>query len=313
MTSKFDAVLMIGFGAPTTGEEIRPFLVNVTHGRNIPESRLEEVARHYEAIGGFSPYNELTFRQVDALRAHAKKYGFCLPFYLGMRNWSPYLKDELVQMKKDGVRRAIAFVLAPLRSYSSFDQYVENVEIAKTEAHFPELEVTYVDQWNENPLFIEAVTDRVNEILGNLDEKNPEETLLVFTAHSIPVTMADQCKYHDDFETSCRLVAERLERKRWIAAYQSRSGRPTDLWLEPDVNEVLRHTYQHGVRNVVVVPIGFLSDHAEVLYDLDREARQTAESAGLRFFRAETVMDHPKFIEMMYGLIDACVTTKQIL
>ena len=213
-------------------------------------------------------------------------------------------------MKKDRVRHVVGFILAPHRSYSSFNQYIENVETAKKEAFFPGLEVTYVDPWHEHPLFIEAVADRVKDQLKLIEETNPDDTLLIFTAHSIPMSMADQCKYHEEIETSSRLVAEKLGRARWMVAYQSRSGRPQDPWLEPDINQALRHAHSHEIQNVVVVPIGFLSDHAEVLYDLDFDAKMTANKSDLKFFRAETVMDHPKFIEMMYDVIQSAVSSK---
>lgn len=307
MNSSVDGILMIGFGGPTDTSEVRPFLANVTHGRNIPEARIQEVLHHYKAIGGRSPYNDLTLRQVNAFRELAKLRGLNLPVYLGMRNWSPYLREILIQMKRDGVRRVIGFVLAPQRSYSSFQQYVENVETAKEESGFTELQVAYVEPWHDHPLFIAAITERVKETLSQIGEESPDQTLLIFTAHSIPITMAEQCAYAGEVETSARLVAEQLGRKRWTVAYQSRSGRPQDPWLEPDIIDVFPHVYQHGVRNVVTIPIGFLSDHAEILYDLDHEAKKSAESFGLQFFRTATVMDHPKFIEMIYDVITSKV------
>jgi len=293
--NSFDSILIIGFGGPTRIEEVRPFLANVTRGRNISDERIQEVMHHYELIGGSSPYNELTLRQVHAFEEFAKKRGLNIPVYLGMRNWAPYLKETLAQMKKDGVRRAIGFILAPHRSYSSFDQYLENVEQAKRDSGFAELEVTYVDSWFDHPLFVEAVADRVRE--------RGEGTFLIFTAHSIPKTMAQKCNYVWEIQTSSRFVAERVGVKHWTVAYQSRSGRPEDPWLEPDVNEVIHRLAMDGVRDLILVPIGFISDHAEILYDLDHEAKKTVESLGIRFSRVTTVMDHPKFIEMMFDVI----------
>lgn len=294
MSSSFEAVLLIGFGGPTRPEEIRPFLANAAAGRNIPESRLREVEHHYEQIGGKSPYNEITLRQLEALKQYAEKQGFSLPFYLGMRNWTPYLKETLFQMKKDGIRRTIGFVLAPHRSYSSFNQYLENVETAKSASGFEDLEICYAGPWFDHPLYIEAVSERVGEVRNDG---------LIFTAHSIPLAMAQKSQYQREFETSSRLVADRLGARQWKLAYQSRSGRPQDPWLEPDVNEVIREAARDSVQNVKIVPIGFLADHAEVLYDLDFEARQTAESCGIGFYRAKTVMDHPKFIQMMFEMV----------
>ncbi len=298
-----DSILFIGFGGPTKPDEIVPFLRNVTRGRNIPDARLTDVAHHYEIIGGRSPYNELTLCQVNAFKNLAVKKGLDIPVYLGMRNWDPYLKSAVMQMKNDGVCRAIGFILAPHRSYSSFQQYQENVEAAKKEAAFPGLDVDYVDAWHDHPLYIEAVSDRVREKLSCLKENNADETLLIFTAHSIPMTMAKESQYEKEIMLSARLIAEKLGRKRWTTAYQSRSGRPGDSWLEPDINDVFAHAYQHGVRNVLVIPVGFLCDHAEVLFDLDHEAKATAEKFGLHYVRAATVMDHPKFIEMIFKVV----------
>ncbi len=313
MHSKFDSILFIGFGGPEKPEDILPFLRNVTRGRNIPDARLQNVAHHYEKIGGRSPYNQLTFKQVDEFKKIALKNGLNLPVYLGLRNWNPYLKATLFQMKRDGVKNAIGFILAPHRSYSSYNQYLENVETAKTQAGFESLQVSYVDPWHEHPLLIEAVADRVKEKLNDLNEGNENDTLIIFTAHSIPVSMAEQSCYREEIETSSRKTAELLGRKKWIVAYQSRSGRPGDPWLEPDICDIFPHSIQHGVKNIIAVPIGFLSDHAEVLYDLDIEAKKEAEKFNLNFLRAQTVMDHPKFIEMIYEMISQKYGSKNMI
>jgi protoporphyrin/coproporphyrin ferrochelatase len=300
------AVLMIAFGGPTRAEEIRPFLQNVAAGRPIPPSRIEEVAHHYEKMGGRSPLNELTMRQAQALERALAAAGPPLPVYVGMRNWHPLLAETLAAMRERGVRRALGVILSAHDSEAGWQRYVEDVADARRKierAGGDPPEVVFAPNWHAEPLFIAAQAARVEAALGEIPPARRRDVPLVFTAHSIPEVMAARSAYVEQYERSSRLVAERLGHARWLLAYQSRSGRPQDPWLEPDVNRVIETLAAEGVREVVLAPIGFVCDHVEVLYDLDQEARATAERAGVRYLRAATVGDHPAFIEMLASLV----------
>jgi len=299
----FDSVLLIAFGGPEKPEDIRPFLEIVTAGRGIPPERLEEVAHHYEVIGGRSPLNELTFLQASALRRLLARQGIAHPVYVGMRNWHPFFHETLAEMKAQGHRRALGIILSAFQTEASWQRYMVDVAVAfrKVGAGVPE--VVYAPPWSDHERFIEAVADRVAEALGRVPPEQRATTPLIFTAHSVPTAMADGSPYVQQFWASSHAVAGRLRHPRWSVAYQSRSGPPGDPWLEPEVGDVLRGLAQVGVRDVVVAPIGFVCDHVEVLYDLDVEARQVAEGRGMRFHRAAAVNDHPAFIEMLADLV----------
>jgi protoporphyrin/coproporphyrin ferrochelatase len=298
----YDSVLMIGFGGPTHAGEIRPFLQNVVRGRNTPAERLEAVAHHYEVIGGCSPYNEWTFRQARALQAWLELLGHSLPVYVGMRNWDPFLKDTLRRMKEDGARESVGIILAPHRSPTSWERYQLDVQRAQEENNGGP-EVTYLEPWNRHPLFLEAMAQRIEEASGCRRGAWPAGLPVLFTAHSIPVSMAQTCRYAEEIAESSAGVAALLGVGGWSIAYQSRSGDGRTPWLEPDVNKVIREQAAWGVRKMILAPVGFLCDHVEVLYDLDVEARQTAEEVGLALHRAGTVGDHPCFIEMLAELV----------
>jgi ferrochelatase len=290
-----DAVLLIAFGGPTRPEEIRPFLENVTRGRRIPPERLEEVAHHYELIGGRSPLNTLTFRQADGLRRLLGR----TPVYVGMRSWEPYIAAALGQMALDGVCRAVAIILAPHATESSRERYVEAVDEGRRALGPRAPVVDYVGSWHVHPLFVEAVAEQVRVAREGL----PGDARVLFTAHSIPVAAAARSPYVAELEATACAVAARLGQPPWELAYQSRSGSPRDPWLEPDVNATLQRLAAEGVRAVVVAPIGFVCDHVEVLYDLDVEARATAAQQGIVFARASTVNDHPLFVRMLAELV----------
>jgi ferrochelatase len=299
-----DAVLLIAFGGPTGPDEIRPFLANVVRGRRIPPERLEEVVHHYELIGGASPMNALTTRQADALRA---ALGPELPVYVGMRNWAPYLADTLARMADDGVRRALGLILSPHASEASRDRYVESVDAGRAALGARAPEVVYTPTWHVHPLFVEAVAETVADALAGVPADRRAAAVLVFTAHSIPTAMAAASPYVGQVTASARAVAERLAHPGWQVAWQSRSGGPREPWLEPDVNDALRTLAASGTRDVVVVPIGFVCDHVEVLYDLDVEARATAGALGLGFVRASAVNDRPRFISMLADVVREAV------
>jgi ferrochelatase len=305
---RFDSILLIGFGGPTQPSEIRPFLQNVVRGRNVPPERLEEVAHHYEAIGGRSPYNELTFRQAEALQAQLQAMGPPLPVYVGMRNWDPYLKDTIRRMNQDNVRQAVGVVLAPHRSPTSWERYQLDVQRAREEnGNGPE--VTYLEPWHRHPLFLEAMAQRIEEASGYRRGAWPAGVSVLFTVHSIPVSMAQTSRYAEEIAESSAGIAALLGVGGWSVAYQSRSGDGRTPWLEPDVNEVIREQGAWGVKEMVLAPVGFLCDHVEVLFDLDVEARQTAAEAGLTLHRAGTAGDHPCFIEMLAEMVQQVATS----
>ncbi len=303
---RFDAVLVISFGGPGGPADIRPFLHNVLRGRPVAPGRLEEVAHHYELFGGVSPITALTRRQAAGLRDALAAAGQPLPVYVGMRNWHPYLADTLRQMSAAGVRRAIGLITAVQSSYSSCGQYKQNVLDARAglrAAGLADVEVTYVPEWHDHPQFIAANAAHVERALAALPADRRAGARLVFTAHSIPQAMARTSRYHEQLLASSRLVAERLGRDDWTLVFQSRSGRPGDPWLEPDVCDYLRAARAGGLEAAVLVPIGFVCDHVEVLYDLDIEAMGIARELGLALVRAEAVNDDPLFVEMMADMV----------
>ncbi len=310
--SPFDAVLVVAFGGPQGLSDVRPFLANVLRGRRVAPSRVEEVAHHYERFGGVSPLTALTLRQADALRSRLRDRGLPLPVHVGMRNWHPYLADTLADMARKGVRRAVGVIAAAHRSYSSCTQYRENVEEARAALAargLADVAVVYVGDWHTHAGFIEANADRVREALDRLPAQVRSEARLIFTAHSIPVSMADRYPYRQQIEESARLVMARLgEAGAHAVVYQSRSGRLEDPWLGPDICDYLRGQRQAGLRAAVVAPLGFLCDHIEVLYDLDVEAVAVCREVGLPMVRAAAVNDHPRFID---ALADAVTETYQ--
>ena len=302
----FDAVLVVAFGGPQGRADIRPFLANVLRGRRIPPDRVEEVAGHYEHFDGVSPLNAITERQAEGLGSRLAAQGISLPVYVGMRNWHPLLPDTIRAMARDGVRRAVGFICAAHRSYSSCTQYRQNVSDARAEVvscGFHDVAVTYVDDWHTHDGFIDTNTRHVTEAIAALPEAVRSRARLVFTAHSIPMNMAGAARYHSQLLESAQLVAERLGRQDWALVFQSRSGRPGDPWLEPDVCNYLRAQRAQGLEAAVLCPIGFVCDHIEVLYDLDVEAAATCREVGLSMTRAQAVNDDPAFVDMMADMV----------
>ncbi len=292
-------VLIIGFGGPTSSAEIRPFLDRVLKGRPVPPERYEEVVRHYERLGGRSPYNEITMRQTGALRELLHRQGVAVPVAVGFRNAPPYLDDALGELMRRGVRRTFAFILAAYRCEASWDRYQSDVEDARKRLGADAPEVEYPAPWHDDPLFVEAIADRVRVAMARLAPDERKGAELVFTAHSIPAAMAEHAPYVRQLRESAAMIADAIAQPRWQLAFQSRSGSPRERWLEPDIGEALRGL---SGRAAVVMPLGFLCDHVEVLYDLDVEAARIARAAGVRTERAATVGDHPYFIEMMASI-----------
>lgn len=296
-----DAVLLLAFGGPTRPEEIRPYLENVVRGRRIPPERLDAVVHHYELIGGRSPLNALTFRQAEALRAALGR----LPVYVGMRNWTPYVAETLTTMTTNGVRDAVGIVLSPFACEASRERYASLVADAQAALGPRAPRVRWVPSWHAHPGFVTALAERLSAALATVPAARREAAMVVFTNHSIPTPMADASPYVAEFAAAAEATATRVGHPNWMLGYQSRSGSPRDPWLEPDVNDVLATLAAAGARDVVLAPVGFMCDHVEVLYDLDVEARQTADRLGLGMVRAGTVADHPAFIGMLAGLVRA--------
>jgi ferrochelatase len=302
----FDAVLLVAFGGPQGRDDVRPFLANVLKGRRVSPERVEEVAHHYEMFGGVSPITALTLRQAEGLRTRLNREGPALPVYVGMRNWHPYLQDTLGQMAADGVRRAIGFTLAAHRSYSGCLQYKENVRDGRAELFANGIfapEITFTGDWHAHAGYVETCARHIEEALSRLPATIQPSARVIFTAHSIPMSMAERYPYREQLLESARLIAARLERDDWAVVYQSRSGRPEDPWLEPDVCEYLRAEHGRGLEAAVLAPIGFVSDHIEVLYDLDQEAASLAREVGLPMVRAAAANDDPVFLDMMADVV----------
>ena len=303
----FDAVLVVAFGGPQGRDDVRPFLANVLRGRRVPPSRVEEVAHHYDLFDGVSPLTALTMTQAEMLRSRLKDRGVPMPVYVGMRNWHPFLADTLAEMSRAGVRRAVGFLAAAQRSYSSCTQYRENVDAARatlTDAGLADVKIVYVSDWHTDPGFIDANADRVRVALDGLPSAVRGDARIVFTAHSIPVSMAERFPYQRQLEETASAVARQLENtdgraRPWTLVFQSRSGRPEDPWLGPDVRDYLRDERSRGLKAAVLSPIGFLCDHIEVLYDLDVEAAGVCREIGLPMVRAKAVNDHPRFGDAM--------------
>jgi protoporphyrin/coproporphyrin ferrochelatase len=307
----FDAVLVIAFGGPLGQDDVRPFLGNVLRGRRVAPERVEEVAHHYELFGGVSPLTALTRAQAEGMRARLRAQGHELPVYVGMRNWHPFLADTLAEMSRAGIRRAVGFIAAAHRSYSSCLQYRENVRDARAalrQAGLADVEVIYTGDWHLHPRFIEAYAARVVAAIDALADDHRGRAELVFTAHSIPAAMARHYPYQAQYEATAGAIAARVRASTGLplpqaCVYQSRSGRPEDPWLEPDICDYLREARARGVDAVILCPVGFICDHLEVLYDLDTEAVAVAQEIGLTLVRAESVNDHPAFLDMMADVV----------
>jgi ferrochelatase len=301
----YQAILLIAFGGPASREEIRPFLARVLKGFSVPQERIEEVVHHYEAVGGKSPLNEITARQARALERALSDQGILFPVYVGLRNSSPFFAETLRHMAASGIRKALGFILSAHQTEASWERYKRNVEEARAELGCQGPEVDYCGGWHDHPLFIQSWAERIDESFATVAAERRRDTPLVFTAHSLPAAMAARSPYVQQVEASARLIASKLHHQHWSLAYQSRSGNPSDPWLEPDINEALRALARERATEAVVAPIGFVCDHVEVLYDLDIEAKKAAADLGLRVIRASCPNDHDTFVRMMAQVIAA--------
>jgi len=304
----YDAILVVSFGGPESHDDVIPFLENVLRGRNVPRERMLAVAEHYYHFGGKSPINQQTRELISALESELAQHGPKLPVYWGNRNWHPLLPETLRQMKQDGIRRALALVTSAYSSYSGCRQYREDIARAQSEvAGAPEIDK--LRAFFNHPGFIDATEDRLRNALQQLPASALENVQVVYIAHSIPISMANTCDYVRQLEEVRDLVSSRLAVTNHALVYQSRSGAPGQPWLEPDILDYLRQVKARNLASAVVLaPISFISDHMEVLYDLDIEARQLCDTLSLPMARARTVGVHPKFIEMIRELILERVT-----
>jgi protoporphyrin/coproporphyrin ferrochelatase len=300
----YDAVLVLSFGGPEGMEDVIPFLENVTRGRGVPRERLEEVAGHYEHFGGVSPINAQNRALIESLRIELAEHGHDLPIYFGNRNWTPFVTDTVAQMRDDGVRRALLFVTSAFSSYSGCRQYREDIERAVATVGEGAPEFDKIRVFYNHPGFIKPMVERIQEALARFPEERRANVEVVYTAHSIPLAMAQTSTYEAQLREAVRLVSDLAGVMRYRLAYQSRSGAPHIPWLEPDILDVLDTLHADGNDDVVVCPIGFISDHLEVLFDLDEEGAERARELGMTYVRAGTVGIHPRFVAMIRELIE---------
>ncbi len=298
-----DAVLIIAFGGPTCLEEVPAFVTNVLGGRQLPAERMTEIVERYRLIGGRSPLNEIVFRQARELAEWLRGAGLPLPVYVGMRDWSPSLTDTLQRMGEEGIRQVIGLILAPHQAEASWGRYQAAVAAAQAQIGALAPQVAYTSAWFDHPAFVEAMADRLRQAIAQISADRWGAARVLFTAHSIPVAMAERSPYARQVARSAELAAAALGDVSWSVAYQSRSQFATQPWLEPDLYDVIRAEAARGVCDIIVAPIGFVFDHLEVLYDLDVVARSIASEAGVHLARVATVADHPAFIRMMGELV----------
>ena len=297
--NSFDALLIVSFGGPEKHEDVLPFLENVLRGRNVPRERMLEVAEHYYHFDGRSPINEQTKELIAALEQEFRDHGVKLPVYWGNRNWHPFLADTLKQMQADGIRHAAALVTSAFGSYSGCRQYREDIARAQQASGTGDLLIEKLPNFCDREEFIATMVDRVKSAMQQL----PAPEQLIFTAHSIPISMAESSPYVRQLKAASARVAAACGISNWHLVYQSRSGPPSQPWLAPDICDYLREQHAAGVRSVIICPIGFISDHMEVLYDLDTEARALCDQLGMKMLRAGTAGSHPKIVAMLHDMV----------
>jgi len=300
---EYDAILLMSFGGPEGMDDVMPFLENVTRGRNIPRERLAEVAEHYHHFGGVSPINGQNRALIAALEEELTQSGLDLPVYFGNRNWHPLIEDTIRQMRDDGVKRALAFFTSAFSSYSGCRQYRENIQRAIEAVGDGAPEIDKIRVFYNHPGFIMSVVDNIHAALEQFSDDEHGEVHIAFTAHSIPMGMANNSAYEAQLKEACRIVADVLGTSHYGLVYQSRSGAPHIPWLEPDILDYMQDLHQQGISRLVIMPIGFLSDHMEVLFDLDTEAVEKADELGMHMVRAATVGTAQPFVHMIRDLI----------
>lgn len=293
--NSFDALLVVSFGGPEKKDDVLPFLENVLRGKNVPRERMLEVAEHYYHFDGRSPINDQNRQLIAALERDFSSNNVRVPVYWGNRNWHPLLPETLKKMHADGMRRVAALATSAFGSYSGCRQYRENVAAALYAGGITDLTVEKLPNFCDRPEFVAVMAERVRDAMTQVRDAQQ----LIFTAHSIPMSMADSSPYVRQLKAACASVAEQAGMANWILVYQSRSGPPTQPWLEPDVCTYLRQQHEAGIERVILCPIGFISDHMEVLYDLDTEARALCDGLGMKMARAATAGAHRKLVGMI--------------
>ncbi|HXW88398.1 MAG TPA: ferrochelatase [Streptosporangiaceae bacterium] len=302
----YDALMLVSFGGPEGAADVIPFLQNVTAGRGVPPDRLQRVAEHYYRFGGVSPISQQCRDLIAAIEKDFAARGVSLPVYWGNRNWHPYLRDTLAAMAADGVRRALAFVTSGYSSFSGCRQYLGDIDAARRAVGSTAPQVDKLRQYFNHPGYVGTFAAAAAAAIASLPVDGAD---LIFTAHSIPASMAATAgpaggAYQAQLAETARLVAAQLGWQRpWQLAYSSRSGPPSQPWLGPDVNDLLAERAAVGSRAAVIVPIGFVSDHMEVKFDLDIEAAATADRLGLAYARAATPGTDPRFVSMITDLV----------
>ena len=302
--SNYDAILLLSFGGPEGKDDVIPFLENVLRGKNVPRERMEAVAHHYYLFDGVSPINGLCRELIDALTVELKKSHIDLPIFWGNRNWHPMLADTLKEMKEKGVKKALAYVTSAYSSYSSCRQYLEDIDKARQEFGAGAPQIEKIRPFYNHPKFIEVNRKNLEDSLSTIAPEKRKAAHIAFTAHSIPKSMADNCAYERQLNETAARLSKEVGNENWKMVYQSRSGPPTQPWLEPDICDHLKALHEQGIENVVIAPIGFLCDHMEVIYDLDVEAKKLSEEIGLTIVRAKTPGAAPLFVELIKDLID---------
>ena len=307
----FDSILLIAFGGPTPGcckkydacpGEAHCFVEGIVGTSESHADRLIEVASHYTALGGFSPFNELTFKQASALETTLKNSGIGIPVYAGFRHWTPYVREVVAAMGEKEHRSILGIIMAPHQSKVSWDWYQQTVREA-IDALDAQLTISYLDAWYTKSGYIRAITNEIKVACQHLSRDRFERASLIFTAHAVPQSVAKTSPYTQQFGETAKAVATLIGKKDYNLAYQSQAENTKIPWTQPDINDLIREKKQSGIGDVIVSPIGFLCDHVEVLYDLDVEAKTTAEECGMHFTRARTVGDHPEFISMLAELV----------
>jgi protoporphyrin/coproporphyrin ferrochelatase len=302
--NKYDAVMIVSFGGPEGMDDVRPFLENVLRGKNVPAARMEEVVHHYKHFDGVSPINAQNRELKILLEAELKAKGIEVPVYWGNRNWHPFLADTIQAMHDTGIRRCLNYMTSAYSSYSGCRQYREDIEKATQELGVEDMEFGKIRVFYNHPDWIELNRFRVSEALKQIPEARRSQARIVFTAHSIPTAMSDNCRYVAQLETAAQLVSEAVGHSAYALVYQSRSGPPNMPWLEPDVSDHLTELKAQGVEDVVVHPLGFVSDHLEVLFDLDVEAQEHCTEIGLNMVRSKSAGNHPVMISMIRELVE---------
>ncbi len=300
----YDSFLLVSFGGPEGMDDVLPFLENVLRGKNVPRERMLEVVEHYRQFNGISPINQQNRELLAAIEVEFREHGIHLPLYWGNRNWDPYFADTLRQMRDDGCKRAIAFFTSMFSSYSGCRQYRENILVAQAEVGEGAPVVEKVRMGFNHPLFIETISENVRDAAKSIGA-DLLTTPVFFTAHSIPFSMSDHCDYERQLNESCRLVADGAGADHWRLVFQSRSGPPQQPWLEPDICDAIASMDDESkLESVIIVPIGFVSDHIEVLFDLDEQAAELCKRRGIKMVRAATVGTAPKFVTLIRELVE---------